>query len=57
MNDWPVAQPLDTTRLHLEPLNVAHAREMSYVLADTSLYQYIGGTPPTLQQLMERYTR
>lgn len=57
MNDWPVAQPLDATRLHLEPLNVAHAREMSYVLADTSLYRYIGGTPPTAQQLTERYAR
>ncbi|MEE8724878.1 MAG: GNAT family N-acetyltransferase [Bifidobacterium crudilactis] len=57
MNDWPVAQPLDTTRLLLEPLNVAHAREMSYVLADTSLYRYIGGTPPTVQQLTERYAR
>lgn len=57
MNDWPVAQPLDTTRLHLEPQNIAHAREMSHVLSDTSLYRFIGGTPPTLQRLMERYAR
>jgi RimJ/RimL family protein N-acetyltransferase len=57
MNDWPAAQPLDTTRLHLEPLNVAHAREMAQVLADTSLYRYIGGTPPTVQRLTERYAR
>lgn len=57
MNDWPAAQPLDTTRLHLEALNVAHAREMAQVLADTSLYRYIGGTPPTVQRLTERYAR
>ncbi|MCH4161056.1 MAG: GNAT family N-acetyltransferase [Bifidobacterium sp.] len=57
MNDWPTAQPLDTTHLHLEPLNVAHAQEMSHLLADTSLYQYTGGAPPTLQLLSERYIR
>ncbi|WP_152596828.1 GNAT family N-acetyltransferase [Bifidobacterium psychraerophilum] len=57
MNDWPAAQPLDTTRLFLKPLSVADAQEMSHVLGDTSLYRHIGGTPPTLQQLTERYTR
>jgi RimJ/RimL family protein N-acetyltransferase len=57
MNTWPTAQPLDTTRLLLEPLTVAHAQEMTGVLADTSLYRYIGGTPPTLKQLTERYAR
>lgn len=57
MNDWPAAQPLDTTRLFLKPLSVADAQEMSHVLGDTSLYRYIGGTPPTLEQLTERYTR
>lgn len=57
MNNWPAAQPLNTTRLLLEPLTVAHAQEMTGVLADTSLYRYIGGTPPALKQLTERYAR
>ena len=57
MNDWPEIQPLETAKLFLEPLTVAHAREMTNVLADTRLYRYIGGKPPTLQQLHEQYAR
>lgn len=44
-----------TKRLRLEPLTVAHADEMVDVLADRALYDYIGGSPPTLADLRSRY--
>ncbi|MEM9132933.1 MAG: GNAT family N-acetyltransferase [Actinomycetota bacterium] len=42
-------------RLLLEPLRVDHAEEMVAVLADTELYAYTGGAPPTLYELQARY--
>lgn len=44
-----------TERLELTPLRLADADEMVAVLADPSLYAFIGGEPPTLDGLAERY--
>jgi RimJ/RimL family protein N-acetyltransferase len=55
--EWPVATRIETRRLILEPLRVAHADEMVSVLGDEALYEYTGGAPPTLEELQERYAR
>ncbi len=57
MRDWPAAEPIETLRLVLEPLCVAHADEMLFVLGDRGLYEYSGGQPPSLQELRARYAR
>ncbi|MGZ4169501.1 MAG: GNAT family N-acetyltransferase [Solirubrobacteraceae bacterium] len=49
--------PLETLRLTLEPLRIAHAEEMAPLLADVSLYAFTGGVPPTVEELRARYTR
>ena len=54
---WPAAERIETRRLTLEPLRVDHADEMAPVLADEELYEYIGGRPPTLEQLSDRFSR
>ncbi|HEY7630094.1 MAG TPA: GNAT family N-acetyltransferase [Thermoleophilaceae bacterium] len=54
---WPIAQPLSTERLELEPLTVDHAPEMVDVLADPSLYEFTGGEPPSEAELVARYLR
>lgn len=46
---------IGTERCLLLPLRVADAAEMVAVLADPSLYSFIGGTPPTLEDLQRRY--
>jgi RimJ/RimL family protein N-acetyltransferase len=46
---------IETPRLVLEPLVEAHAEEMATVLADPALYAVIGGAPPTVDELRERY--
>jgi RimJ/RimL family protein N-acetyltransferase len=48
---------IDTPRLRLEPLAVHHAEEMAKVLGDIRLHRYIGGEPPTLEELRARYER
>jgi len=53
----PGTADLRTERLDLEPLAVTHADEMVEVLADPSLYTVIGGAPPSLDELRERYRR
>jgi RimJ/RimL family protein N-acetyltransferase len=50
-----VAAPIATEHLELTPLRVADAEEMVAVLADPSLYGFIGGEPPTLDDLVARY--
>jgi RimJ/RimL family protein N-acetyltransferase len=55
--EWPAATRIDTRRLILEPLRVAHADEMVFVLGDEALYEYTGGAPPTLEELRVRYAR
>lgn len=52
---WPAIEPIPSKRLRLEPLTTGHAAEMVNVLADPSLYEFIGGKPPTLEQLQRRY--
>ena len=44
-------------RLALEPLRPEHADEMVVVLGDVALYEIIGGEPPSLEELRERYAR
>jgi RimJ/RimL family protein N-acetyltransferase len=51
------AQPVSAHRLTLVPLSVEHAGEMAAVLADPDLYTFIGGSPPTRQELRARYER
>jgi RimJ/RimL family protein N-acetyltransferase len=48
--------PIVTARLELVPLRVADADEMAGVLADPGLFAYIGGRPPTREEIAERYT-
>ena len=53
---WVTRLPtLETDRLRLEPLRVEDAEEMAGVLADPSLYTFIGGEPPTVEELRLRY--
>jgi RimJ/RimL family protein N-acetyltransferase len=49
------AELVTTERLFLEPLKVAHAREMVPVLDDPELHKYVGGKPLSLDELRERY--
>ncbi|WP_104198621.1 GNAT family N-acetyltransferase [Cryobacterium sp. Y29] len=53
--DWPASEPIITARLLLEPLSVEHAPAMIEVLADPSLYDYIGGEIPSLELLEKRF--
>ena len=52
--DAPV---LETERLVLEPLRVAHAEEMAPVLTDPALHEFIGGRPESVDELRARYRR
>ena len=44
-------------RVVLEPLEVAHAAEMSRLLDDHGLHTFIGGAPVSEPELAERYRR
>lgn len=46
-----------TSRLALSGLRPADAAEMTAVLADERLYEFIGGRPPTAAELRDRYLR
>jgi len=48
---------LDTEHLDLVPLAETDADEMSIVLADPTLYAFIGGEPPDPRALRERFAR
>jgi RimJ/RimL family protein N-acetyltransferase len=52
-----VAELIETERLVLEPLRVDHAEEMAVILHDTSLHEFMGGEPDTVDQLRARYER
>lgn len=54
---WPHAEPIETARLTLEPLRIEHAEEMFTVVADPELYGYIGGGPPSVEELRTRCER
>ncbi len=43
--------------VELSPLTVDHAPAMVAVLSEPSLYEFTGGTPPTLEELTARYAR
>jgi RimJ/RimL family protein N-acetyltransferase len=51
------ARLIRTARLDLRPLRVAHAAEMTGVLADPALYRFTGGAPATTAELRARYQR
>lgn len=46
---------ISTARLDLLPIRPEHAEEMSGVLSDPDLYEFIGGQPPTAADLRSRY--
>lgn len=46
---------IETARMVLRPLHVGDADEMATVLADSSLYEFTGGEPPTVSELANRY--
>ena len=46
-----------SVRLELHPLTETDADEMVDVLANPRLYEFIGGRPPPLDQLRDRYRR
>ena len=54
---WPVAQPLETARLHLLPLRIEDAAEAAAAFADPRLHEFTGGQPATAAQLRTRYSR
>lgn len=47
---------VDAEHVKLEPLTIDHALPMVSVLADSALYGFIGGRPPTSTELQRRYT-
>jgi RimJ/RimL family protein N-acetyltransferase len=46
---------IETERLRLDPLTPADADEMAAALSDPGLYSYIGGAPPTPDELRALY--
>ena len=48
---------IETARLRLEPLRAENADEMAAVLGDERLHEFIGGRPPTVAELRDRYAR
>jgi RimJ/RimL family protein N-acetyltransferase len=52
---WMTAEPIESERLLLEPLIVWHGSRMVGVLADPSLYRFMGGEAPTALTLARRY--
>lgn len=53
---WLEGELIVSRRLRLEPLTVTHATEMVDVLGFLSIYEFIGGEPPSLNQLHRQYT-
>jgi len=53
----PDGDVLVTPRLRLVPLRVDHAVEMAGVLADPALNAFIGGRPPSTDELRATYRR
>jgi len=51
----PLTEHLATPRLDLVPLQPDHADEMVDVLADSRLYTFTGGRPPSRDELLARY--
>jgi RimJ/RimL family protein N-acetyltransferase len=58
MADKPITDDrITAARIALTPLAVADAEEMTAVLSGTELYKFIGGHPPTLDELRATYAR
>ncbi|MFC8172227.1 GNAT family N-acetyltransferase [Streptomyces sp. NPDC057242] len=55
LTQWPLADPLTTSRLSLEPLGAGHAPEAFPVFDDARLHTWTGGKPRTLEELRARY--
>jgi RimJ/RimL family protein N-acetyltransferase len=49
------SERISTARLDLLPIQPEHAEEMSGVLSDPALYEFIGGQPPAVTELRSRY--
>ena len=56
-DSWLVITPLHSERLLLEPLRVDHAPEMAPLLDDPLLHTYVGGEPPTADEVRDQYAR
>ncbi|MEV5381789.1 GNAT family N-acetyltransferase [Streptomyces sp. NPDC052721] len=56
-NSWPIAASLQGERLQLEPLTIEHAEEAVEILNDQRLHEWIGGAPPSREELEQRYRR
>lgn len=54
---WPVAAPVQTARLRLEPLSGDHAAEAFPLFDDRRLHVWTGGEPPSPEQLADRFRR
>lgn len=52
---WPSTERIESEGFFLDPLSVDRAAEMVTVLAAPSLYQFMGGVPPTFEELQRRY--
>ncbi|MGH3905400.1 MAG: GNAT family N-acetyltransferase [Pseudonocardiaceae bacterium] len=50
-------QRITTSRTVLTPITVADAEDMAGVLAGPELYTFIGGQPPSAEQLRARYAK
>jgi RimJ/RimL family protein N-acetyltransferase len=55
--DEPADGRITADRVTLVPLAVSDAEEMADVLSGTELYEFIGGTPPSADDLRRRYAR
>ena len=53
----PPTPTLQTARLRLDPLGVDDAEAMADVLSDPEIYRFIGGRPPTADELRELYAQ
>jgi RimJ/RimL family protein N-acetyltransferase len=53
----PVAEPIRSDRLDLEPLRIDHAPEAARLFDDEGLHRYTGGVPATEEELRRRYGR
>jgi RimJ/RimL family protein N-acetyltransferase len=56
LSEMTATPTLTTERLRLDPLRVEDAAVMALVLADPVLYNFVGGSPPTVLTLEEQYT-
>ena len=57
LDDIPEPAPVVGDLVALEPLQVAHAAGLAVVLDDARLHTFIGGTPATEAELVERFGR